>query len=384
MRRALPTCCAALLALLLAAPTTISAQGDEAETRARLDALQAQIRRLDRELGSARGERERLLSQLKTAEMALAHLQQQMSETRAAVDTTERELAALQARQQELEQQRQTQQARIGSELETAWKMGRQEQIKLLLSQEDPHTLARNMAYYRYFYQSRNRMIDAFRSTLVELAAVGEGIDTRRQQLDARQAQLASEQRSLETTRTDRRQAAERLAADISAKGDTLAQLKRDQKKLEQLLETIQRATIDMPLPENFQTFAKARGNMPWPVGGKPSNRFGRARNDGKMTWQGVNIPARAGTVVHAIHHGRVVYADWFGGSGLLLIVDHGEGYMSLYAHNQTLLREVGEWVQAGTPIGNVGNSGGLDQPALYFEIRHQGKPVDPARWCKG
>nr|WP_241263348.1 peptidoglycan DD-metalloendopeptidase family protein [Parahaliea mediterranea] len=102
------------------------------------------------------------------------------------------------------------------------------------------------------------------------------------------------------------------------------------------------------------------------------------------MRWQGVNIPAEPGSTVRAIHHGRVVYADWFRGSGLLLIVDHGDGYMSLYAHNQSLLREVGEWVQAGTPVGTVGDSGGLERPALYFEIRHQGKPVDPAGWCRG
>ena len=102
------------------------------------------------------------------------------------------------------------------------------------------------------------------------------------------------------------------------------------------------------------------------------------------MRWQGVNIPAKEGTTVRSIHHGRVVYADWLRGSGLLLIIDHGDGYMSLYAHNQSLLRDVGEWVSAGTPVATVGDSGGQAKAALYFEIRYQGKPTDPARWCRG
>ena len=122
---------------------------------------------------------------------------------------------------------------------------------------------------------------------------------------------------------------------------------------------------------------------MPWPVEGKPSNQFDRPRNEGKMRWQGITIPAREGTTVKAIHHGRVVYADWLRGSGLLVIIDHGDGYMSLYAHNESLLREVGEWVTAGTPVSTVGNTGGEEQAALYFEIRQNGKPTNPSNWCK-
>ncbi|TXS93862.1 peptidoglycan DD-metalloendopeptidase family protein [Parahaliea maris] len=372
-----------LLALLLAAPAGL-AQTDEEQTRAKLNALQGEIKQLDRELSSARSRRDKLLAQLREAETALGRLQQQIAATRADISSTEAELASLSGQQAELEQRRTAQQERLALELETAWKIGRQDQVKVLLNQEAPHTLARAMAYYRYFFDARNEQIEAFRKTLEELAAVQRDIEAQRSELAARQQTLASEQATLEKQKGVRQEAAERLAADINSKGDALAQLKKDQKELEQLLETIQRAVIDMALPDNAQPFTTARGKMPWPVAGKPSNRFGRSRNDGKMTWQGVNIPAAAGQPVRAIHHGRVVYADWFRGSGLLLIIDHGDGYMSLYAHNQSLLREVGEWVQAGAEIGSVGESGGLERPALYFEIRHKGKPVDPAKWCRG
>ncbi|WP_116367944.1 murein hydrolase activator EnvC family protein [Parahaliea mediterranea] len=371
------------LALLLAAPLGI-AQSSEEDTRAKLKALQGEIKQLDRELSSARTRRDKLLAQLREAETALGELQQQVAATRADIAESERELAALAAQQAALEARRIEQRERIAAELETAWKMGRQDQLKVLLNQEDPHTLARAMAYYRYFFDARTAQIEAFRATLAELADVQDKMQAQRDELKARQQTLADEQAALQARKSTRQEAADALAADISSKGDALAQLKKDQKELETLLETIQQAVVDLALPDNTQPFNKARGKMPWPVAGKPSNRFGRARNDGKMTWQGVNIPAAAGAPVRAIHHGRVVYADWFRGSGLLLIIDHGDGYMSLYAHNQSLQREVGEWVQAGSAIGSVGDSGGLDRPALYFEIRHNGKPVDPARWCSG
>lgn len=372
-------------ALLLALSGPLAhAQTEEEETRAKLEQLQGQIEQLNSELSSAKTRREELLGQLREAEVALGRLQTQIAETRSAIADTENRLAALEQRQAELEARRRAQQARIASELETAWKMGRQEQLKVLFNQEDPHTVARAMAYYRYFFDARNELIEEFRATLGELAEVREGIEDNRARLGARREELEQQHAELDAGRREREQAAASLAESIAAKGDELAQLEKDREELEQLLETIQRAVIDMQLPDNYQSFADARGAMPWPVAGEPSNRFGRARNTGGMRWQGVNIPAEAGTTVHAIHHGRVVYADWFRGSGLLLIIDHGDGYMSLYAHNQSLLREVGEWVQAGTPVGTVGASGGLDRPALYFEVRHKGKPVDPGDWCRG
>jgi septal ring factor EnvC (AmiA/AmiB activator) len=370
------------LALVLAAPAAL-AQTEEEQTRAKLEQLQGQIKELNRDLSSARSEREKLLQQLSEAEVALGKLQAQVRETRAAIADSEAKLSRLEREQAALESRRRAQQSRIASELETAWKMGRQQQLKVLLNQEDPQTVARVMAYYRYFFEARQERIAAFRQTLAQLQGVRDDIEASRGELQARQAELARQAEDLGQQQAARQQAAASLARDISAKGDTLQQLERDRKELETLLETIQRAVIEMQLPENFQPFSAARGKLPWPVQGKPSNQFGRARNAGKMRWQGLNIPAKAGTTVNAIHHGRVVYADWFRGSGLLLIIDHGEGYMSLYAHNQSLLREVGEWVQAGTPVSTVGESGGLERPALYFEIRHKGQPVNPASWCR-
>ena len=134
---------------------------------------------------------------------------------------------------------------------------------------------------------------------------------------------------------------------------------------------------------KHYQPFGKLKGKLPWPVVGKPSNRFGRYRNGTSLRWQGLTIPSTEGNRVEAIHSGRIVFADWLRGSGLLVIIDHGDGYMSLYAHNQSLLKEIGDWVNPGDTIATVGNSGGQQRSGLYFEIRHNGKPTDPKRWCK-
>lgn len=261
--------------------------------------------------------------------------------------------------------------------------MGQQGQIKVLLNQESPDTVARVMAYYRYFFRARNELLQEFRATLEALQSTRQDIAATLEELQQRQAALAQKQEALARAQQTRQQAVARLNESIQGKGAELKKLQADQKELQQLLDAIRAAVVDLQVPDNYQPFKAARTKMPWPVPGRASSRFGDQRNQGKMRWQGVTIPAPAGTPVKAIHHGRVVYADWLRGMGLLLIIDHGEGYMSLYAHNQTLLREVGEWVSAETPIATVGDSGGLSQPALYFEVREKGKPVNPARWCR-
>ena len=315
--------------------------------------------------------------------MELGELQRDITANQRAVAASEAELDGLQAQREELEEARNAQQARIALELKTAWQMGQQGQVKVLLNQEDPHTVARAMAYYQYFFRARNDLVGQYRETLEDLRVLEERIAGTLDQLAAQQAELEQQQAQLVTAQAAREATVASLSTSIESKAEKLKQLEQDRKELEKLLEAIARAVADLEVPEHYQPFKAARGKMPWPLATKRVNNFGRPRNEGKMRWQGVTIPAREGSKVNAIHHGRVVYADWLRGSGLLLIIDHGDGYMSLYAHNQSLLREVGEWVKAGTPISTVGNSGGQEQAALYFEIRHQGKPVNPASWCR-
>ena len=381
-----PTTWRQLLAIALVAclPIIVLAQSDEEKARGELRELRRDIEKIQRDISSATTRRNKLQLQLQTAEVELGKLQRTVAETRTEIADGQRELASLQQQQTALEQSRDQQKARIATELRAAWQMGQQGQVKVLLNQENPHTIARVMGYYRYFFTARNDLLREYRATLGKLLAVEKGIAATVSGLEQREDALARQQQQLVRARQTRTLAVATLNDSIRDKGQQLQQKELDRKELEKLLEAIEEAVVNLEVPEDFQAFNTARGKMPWPIKGKPSNRFGKSRNEGKMRWQGVTIPAREGTTVKAIHHGRVVYSDWLRGSGLLLIVDHGDGYMSLYAHNQSLLRDVGEWVSAGTPISTVGDSGGLERAALYFEIRHQGKPTDPARWCKG
>lgn len=373
-----------LLGLVLIAPGSALPQSDEEKTRRQLEQLQADIKRINREISSARSRRSNLEEQLRAAETELGSLNRQLAEKRSAMAEGKSRLAELQGQRDKLLAARDTQQARVATELRTAWQLGNQSQLKVLLNQESPDTVARAMAYYRYFFEARNALINEYRSTLDELEVVKADIGSTLDQLEQDAAAIGEKQAQIQRSQASRAEAVARLNDSIADKGSQLKAMEADRKELEELLEAIEEAVVNLQVPENYQAFKDARGKMPWPVKGKHSNRYGKARNEGNMRWQGINIQAAEGSTVSAIHHGRVVYADWFRGLGLLLIVDHGNGYMSLYAHNQSLLREVGEWVTAGTAISTVGNSGGITRPTLYFEIRHQGKPTNPANWCKG
>jgi septal ring factor EnvC (AmiA/AmiB activator) len=358
------------------------AQSDEEKTREKLQQLETEIKRITSEISDASTRQNKLQAQLRQAEVELGTLQRKIKDNQKALNDGAKELAELEQQRSEQEQARDAQQARIALELKTAWQMGRQGQVKVLLNQEDPHTVARSLAYYRYFFKARNTLVEQYRKTLRELEELQRRIDSTLAELDTRAQTLEKQQAELTTAQATRKRAVAKLSDSISSKSAQLKQKEQDRQHLEDLLHAIGEAVVDLLVPDDYQKFNSARGQMPWPVAGKPSNQFNHPRNEGKMRWQGITIPAEEGTTVKAIHHGRVVYADWLRGSGLLLIIDHGEGYMSLYAHNESLLREVGEWVSVGSPISTVGNSGGEEKSALYFEVRHAGKPVNPSKWC--
>ena len=357
---------------------------DERATREELEALRRAIEKIEAEQRREETARDKLQGELRAAETDLARLGEAVAAVAGRIDALERRLEALAREETTLAARRDGQRARIAEELRRAWASGSNTGLKLLLNQEDPEALARVLAYYRYITAARSEALAAFRRTLADLSAVKASAVARRDDLAGEQRALVARQRELAAARDRRREAVAALAASIAERGEQLARLARDAEALEEVLGEIEAAVRDLAIPANYQPFTAARGSMPWPADGRHANRFGLPRNQGRMRWRGITIDADAGSTVQAIHHGRVVYADWLRGSGLLLVLDHGEGYLSLYAHNQSLLRDVGDWVTAGTPIATVGASGGRERAALYFEIRAAGKPVDPSRWCRG
>lgn len=367
--------------LTLVFPLAALAVTEEEETRIQLQQLKRDMTRLGQELQQDMLQRDSVQSALRQSEVAIGEIRKDIEHTRVQLQASEVKLAGLRQQRQQLLVARGEQQELIIRELQTAYQMGRQGQLKILLNQEQPGTLARSMAYYDYFYEARQGHIDRYLEVLARIDVLEPEIANTLAQLETTRATLARQEKDLIAGKAQRQLDLNRLNIRIANKDERLKKLDRDREELERLLEVIEQAIADMELPQEYQDFAALKGQMPWPLAGKPSNRFGGRRGSGKQRWQGLTIPAREGGSVTAIHHGRVVFADWFRGSGLLLIIDHGDGFMSLYAHNQALLREVGEWVSGGSAIATAGNSGGRLDAALYFEIRQNGKPVNPKLW---
>lgn len=380
---ALQLLAATALAALLVAPAL--AQPDDAErTRARISELEADIAQLTRARRDAEQQRGTLQTSLRETEEALAALRRDQRATEAAAATNREAIADLDGRQQQLRASAAAQQEAVRREVRNAYRDGGNDQLKLLLGEDDPQELARMLAYYRYVLGARRALIGDYRATLASLDAVATELAGRRQQLEAQLAQLRDQGLSLESLRAERQQLLAQIEARLSSQAEDIAAREAEREELEMLLEEIEAAVAQLMPEEGVEAFTVARGRMPWPVAGRITDSFGRPRAQGKLRWQGVRMRADAGSTVSAIHHGRVVYADWLRGSGLLLVIDHGEGYMSLYAHNESLLREVGDWVSTGSPVATVGDTGGQSEAALYFEIRKDGKPTDPALWCRG
>jgi septal ring factor EnvC (AmiA/AmiB activator) len=241
------------------------------------------------------------------------------------------------------------------------------------------------LVYYRYFNQARSDHIRRFQQALETLDGLAREIAANAQALAHTAQTLERERQELESMRQARRETLAALNREIRANSQTLERLRGDERQLQALLESIRAVLAEIPTQgRDRRPFRSLKGRLPWPTAGKVDNRFGRSRLGvaGKLTWNGAFIRANTQPTVHAISQGRVVFADWMRGYGLLVIIDHGGGYMSLYGHNQSLYKVAGDWVEPGELIARVGDSGGQDAPGLYFEIRHRGKPVNPARWC--
>jgi len=433
MFRALITFCLASL-LGVVGPLSLALADERGETQQQLAAARADVAELKKRLGDLQQEKSVAQKALRSTETELGQLQKQIDDLQQQLSDSEHEIQRLAHEKNQLQGARLEQQRLIGIQARAAYQSGRQEYLKLLLNQQQPEQFSRTLTYYDYLSQARLEQLGVFNETLRQLDNVEAAINLQQAQLLVQTSSLDQQREQLAQVRKDRQQAVALLNQDYSARDKKLQAREQDQAQLGRVLKTIEatlarqarearaaeqaaraeqarqlarqqalaeqrsqasgKAPTDTkkapsgPLVSSTSTayggpFAKARGKLPWPVDGRLMARFGTPRGDDARTkWDGVLIGAAAGSQVHAIHAGRVVFADWLRGAGLLVILDHGNGYLSLYGHNQSLLKKAGEQVKAGEPIATVGTSGGQDTPALYFAIRQQGRPSDPVQWC--
>jgi septal ring factor EnvC (AmiA/AmiB activator) len=255
--------------------------------------------------------------------------------------------------------------------------------MKVLLNLEDPDKVDRMLTYYDYFNKARAEQIQQYRATIEQLATVKQLLESENRALVDNRARVVEQKQSLQNVRHDKQVTLRQLNQEIVSTGGEIKKLTQNRQELETLLANINLSIEALPSAVDAATFASRRGRMTLPIAGTIVNRYGSQRSSAKLTWNGVFIAADQGEPVQAIHYGRVVFSDWLRGFGLMIIISHGEGYMSLYGHNQVLYKETGDWVSAGDNIAAVGDSGGQSQMGLYFEIRQSGKPTNPQQWCQ-
>ncbi|WP_238738790.1 murein hydrolase activator EnvC family protein [Pseudomonas putida] len=438
----------ALILLALSCVLSPAFADERAQTQQQLDATRQDIAELKKTLSKLQEEKAGVQKDLKATETDIGNLEKQVEALQQELKKTEGELERLDTEKKKLQSARVEQQRLIAIQARSAYQNnGREEYLKLLLNQQNPEKFARTLTYYDYLSKARLEQLRTFNETLRQLANVEQAISSQQQQLLAQRTDLDSRRQALETERAKRQQVLAKLNSDVKDRDQKLQAREQDQADLAKVLKTIEETLArqareaeearkkallaqqeaekrrqqealaaaaardrarepaepaePVEPPKKARTtlgpmvssdganyggaFSAARGKLPWPVNGRLLARFGDARgSDARAKWDGVMISANPGTQVRAVHGGRVVFADWLRGAGLLVILDHGNGYLSLYGHNQSLLKNAGDIVKAGEAISTVGDSGGQDAAGLYFAIRQQGRPADPSQWCRG
>ena len=418
------------LFILLSCAFTVAVAADQrAQTKQEIAQAAKDIAELKKQLSKIQQEKNSAEQALKKTETEIGELEKQVDDLQQQEKKTEQELDLLDKQKKKLHSSRLDQQKLIAIQARAAYQAGQQEPLRLLLNQQQPEKFSRNLTYYQYIGKARQQQINEFNETIRQITNISAQITEQQNNLAEQRASLLSKQESLKTLRKQRQQKVASLSQQQRKETQSLNTRQADQAALNKVLQTIeatlarqaqeareaerkrqrliaeqqrqqaeqlldkqpQPATGKQPqspmvstaITHNGGNFSTVRGKLPWPVNGRLIAHFGSARGDTRSKWDGVLISSQAGTQVRAIHPGRVVFADWLRGAGLLVIVDHGDGYLSLYGHNQSILSRPGDMVQTGQAISTVGNTGGQDQAALYFAIRQKGKPADPTQWCR-
>ncbi len=398
-----PAVLAVLLALVVLAASPTQAESREAR-EARLEAMLKELETVKKRLAKSRDEHRSLHKALRKSDTRIGELAKEHDELLAQERSFNAELAARQSEQQQVRDDIEAQYELLARQLRALYKMGDPGTLAQLLSRQDPTHIDRDRRFWQYIGQARQEQVDEYRALLARSEALSAEIEAKQAAIAENRLAIDARLEALTEEQASRQQQLQALDTAIASNESRVQLLHKDSAALQELLKAVDRARekhqpASEPPAEVAATrtrspaslsaaartrgeFASARGQLPWPVNGRQQHRFGSKRPGSDLQWQGVSILADSGAPVRAIYSGHVVFADWFQGQGLLMIIDHGDGYMSLYGHNETLLHAAGDWVTAGETIATVGTSGGQKVAALYFEIRHNGKPNDPNRWC--
>jgi len=403
--------------LVLIWPLCASAnQADRKQSE--LDSLKQRLQILQQEFRSTQAHRREAADELGQSERAISSALRQLRQLDGERQRAQTDLQALTQQTDATTARIRAQQAHLAQALKATYQRGQGDALKLMLNGADPNQAARDLRYLAHLSRARHETIEALRADLAKLAALQQQTEQKTTELTQLQMAREAEQKKLLADKRAREQVLQKLSVQIQQQRREISNLKRDERSLTQLVERLNRLMaqqaararaaqqaqknqkngknaasqprrvlgVNTETPVAFRSdkpFSGLKGSLRLPVAGELMNRFGAPREGGGVSWKGLFIRAAEGAAVKAIAAGQVVFAEWLRGFGNLIIVDHGEGYMSLYSNNESLYKQVGERVQPGDAIAAVGNSGGQPDPGLYFEMRHQSRPVNPLLWVK-
>ncbi len=405
--------------VLLALSWPLCAGANQADSKqSELDALKQRLQTLQQDFRNTQAHRKEAVDELRQSERAISSAVRQLRELDSERQRTQGELQTLGQQTEATAARIRKQQSYLAQALKGAYQRGQGDALKLILNGGDPNQAARDLRYLAHLSRAQHAMIDTLRADLAQLAGLQQQTAQKSNALAQLQAAREAEQKKLLADKLAREQVLQKLQVEIQQQQRQISNLKRDERSLTQLVERLNRlmaeqaardlaarkarqkqaarkdasggpgrpVAVNTDTPVAFrsdQPFSRLKGALRLPVAGELMNHFGAPREGGGVNWRGLFIRAAQGTTVKAIAAGQVVFSEWLRGFGNLIIVDHGEGYMSLYSNNESLYKQVGERVQPGDAIAAVGNSGGQPDSGLYFEMRHQSRPVNPLLWVK-
>ena len=371
-----------LFAVLLTLPSFAQESGGELATikERELEQVRDKISDLKKSMDRSASDRDRLTADLQEAEVEISEKRIRLKELQRERDFSARRKAELDAQLARREAELDEESRELAAQVRAAYMSGSQERIKLLLNQRDPATIGRLMAYYGYLNEYRSENIEVVTAAIHDLAQLHSQVAAE----EARIAQLAKarydELSKLGVAQDKRKALLASLKEKMSGEGREVERLAAQEKDLSRLIAELTSILSDYPISSEAP-FTTHKGRLTWPVAGTLTHDFGQPRVAGQLKWNGVVLAVARGKEVRSVYHGRVEFADWLAGMGLLVIVNHGEGYMTLYGYNETILKNTGDWVAPGDVIATVGDSGGQAQPGLYFEIRKGTQPINPRQW---
>ena len=362
-----------------------------------------ELNQIESDINVVKQDMQRLSLQKDSLQNLLADIEKRYGETAASLKTLQ---AQIEQKRQSLDKIRQEMQIyqteidklskELAGQIRSAYAMGQKDKLKLMLNQQDPALSSRMMVYYDYLNKVRLSRLADMDASVQHLDQLDKQKQVETELLEQNLEQKKSEQIALDEARKQRNELLAKINNDFSSNEQQLNQLQISENRLKSLMASMpiteEELAVDAEQANELSTsmenslelkadFPELKGKLPWPVKGRLAQRFGSPRSEG--IWDGVLIDASEGMEVQAVTRGKVVYAEWLRGYGLLIILDHGQGYMSLYAFNQSLYKQIGESVEAGDIIASVGQSGGRTQSGLYFGIRKKGVPIDPLEWCR-